>query len=94
MLSEHYAEAFVAQPGRCWRMVYESAGTGRPVHCPEPVAWRGRYRTPRGKKWFTVESCEGHVDEQLVSLRAIPAGTYHRADDDPVSLHEAGDEPR
>jgi hypothetical protein len=69
---DHYAGAFIAQPGRCWRMVTDP-GPGRqgiPDFCKEPVVWRGQYRTPRGK-WFVVESCEGHVDDELVGLRRI-----------------------
>jgi hypothetical protein len=34
---DHYAEALYVEPGRCWRMVYESDGSGRPTTCPEPV---------------------------------------------------------
>jgi hypothetical protein len=42
---DHYANAFSAREGSCWRRVYEGDGTGRPMSCPEPVEWRGRYRT-------------------------------------------------
>ena len=67
---DHYASAFYVEPGRCWRMVYEQDGSGRPKHCPEPVEWRGRYRTRRGK-WFVVDSCAGHVDAELVGTKRI-----------------------
>ena len=67
---DHYASAFSARPGQCWRWVYESDGSGRPTSCPEPVEWRGRYRTRRGK-WFVVDSCAGHLDDQLVEVKRL-----------------------
>jgi hypothetical protein len=67
---DHYANAFSAREGSCWRRVYEGDGTGRPMSCPEPVEWRGRYRTRRGK-WFVVDSCEGDVDDELVGMRRV-----------------------
>jgi hypothetical protein len=34
-------------------------GEAGPRHCPEPVVWRGPWRTPRGRR-YEVEACEGH----------------------------------
>ena len=66
---DHYAEAFYVEPGRCWRMVYEPDGSGRPTHCPEPVEWRGRYRNRQG--WHVVDSCDGHADDKLVGVTRV-----------------------
>ncbi len=60
------APGFVAEPGRCWRMIYNTTIQGD--HCPEPVAWRGLFRNG-GKSW-NVWACDGHTDE-LEDLRAI-----------------------
>jgi hypothetical protein len=35
---------------------YTRPPTGR---CPEPVAWRGSWRAPNGRR-YRVEACEGH----------------------------------
>jgi hypothetical protein len=66
---DHYCEAFIAQPGQCWRMVtdVEPGRQGMPTHCPEPAVWRGRTQTRRGK-WYVVDSCDGHVDDELVGV--------------------------
>ena len=66
---DHYCEAFYCEPGCCWRMVYNSDGSGRPTLCSEPVEWRARFRDRRGK-WHVVDSCAGHVQgEQLVDVK-------------------------
>ena len=65
---DHYCEAFSAREGSCWRYVYEPDGSGRPTHCPEPVEWRGRYRTRKGK-WFVVDSCDRHAGGELVGVK-------------------------
>jgi hypothetical protein len=54
----HYAEAFSPLPGRCFRLVAHHGEAG-PRHCPEPVAWRGSWRAPNGRR-YQVEACEGH----------------------------------
>ena len=39
---------FIAEAGRCWRMVYDR--NFQATHCAEPPAWSGRWRslsTPR-----------------------------------------------
>jgi hypothetical protein len=51
---DHYCEAFIAQRGRCWRMVTAPDGTGHPTHCSEPPLWRARTQDRRGK-WHVVE---------------------------------------
>jgi hypothetical protein len=49
---EHYANAFTVDPGQCWRLGYGAHGHPKP--CSEPVAWRGRWKTP--SKSYTVDS--------------------------------------
>jgi hypothetical protein len=46
----HYAEAFSPLPGRCFRMVAHHGEAG-PMHCPEPVVWRGSWRAPNGRRY-------------------------------------------
>jgi hypothetical protein len=58
------AEAVVPLPGRCFPMVSRRGEAG-PSHCPEPVVWRGPWRTPQGRR-DQVEACEGHIP--------VPAG--------------------
>ena len=70
---DHYAEAFTTMPGRCWRMVDDENGTTHPAHCPQPVVWRGTYRTSEGKV-FKVVSCEGHADGLTYARWARSAG--------------------
>ncbi len=50
-----------AEPGRCWRLVYDGEGSGRPTFCEKPVAWVGNTRLVGGKQ-IRVWSCEGHVE--------------------------------
>lgn len=62
---DHHADAVFSEPGRCWRMVADGTGSGRPTHCEEPVEWAGHWRLSGGKR-IDVWSCEGHrkgVDE-------------------------------
>ena len=40
-------------------MVYENVA-GHAGHCPEPVAWVGRWKFLKG--WTKVWSCERHAD--------------------------------
>jgi hypothetical protein len=54
----YYAEASSPLPGRCFRLVAHSGSAG-PTHCPEPVAWRGLWRAPNGRR-YRIEACEGH----------------------------------
>lgn len=72
---DHYAEAFIAQRGRCWRMVTDPrpGRQGIPDFCAEPVVWHGRFRTRKGR-WYEVDSCDGHA-EGLVGLRRPVPGS-------------------
>lgn len=56
---DYYADAVFSEPGRCWRMVYDGEGSGRPMHCPEPVVWVGNHRLAGGRQ-IRVWSCDGH----------------------------------
>ena len=52
--------------GRCWRMIYSNA-VGQPIHCNQPVTWRGRWVSPKGQKWWAVTACDLHK-EGLIGL--------------------------
>jgi hypothetical protein len=52
-------------------MVYENVA-GHGGHCPEPVAWVGRWKFLNG--WTKVWSCERHADE-LVGARRVSVFT-------------------
>jgi hypothetical protein len=54
----YYAETFPPLAGRCFRMVAHHGAAG-PAHCPEPVAWRGSWRAPNGRR-YRIEACVGH----------------------------------
>jgi hypothetical protein len=54
----YYTQALSPLPGRGFRLVSGGEGGG-PTHCPEPPVWRGRFRTPSGRR-YRVEACEGH----------------------------------
>jgi hypothetical protein len=62
---------FMAEPGRCWRLVYSKQLQA--THCAQPVAWRGRWVSPKGDKWWTVWACERHTDE-LEGVRRLKVG--------------------
>jgi hypothetical protein len=49
---------FIAEAGRCWRMVYDH--NLQATRCAEPPAWTGRWRSPRGDRWFGVWACPEH----------------------------------
>jgi hypothetical protein len=57
---------FIAQPGRCWQMIYSRQLQA--THCDEPPSWTGRWFTPRGDRWFRVWACSDHLDG-LTGLR-------------------------
>jgi hypothetical protein len=57
---------FLAEPGRCWRMVYDH--NLQSTHCREAPTWTGRWFTPKGDRWFRVWSCPQQV-EGLTGLR-------------------------
>jgi hypothetical protein len=60
----------MAEPGRCWRMVYVNA-MGHGSHYPHPVPWRGRHKFRTG--WVPVWSCQCHADD-LVGARRLAFG--------------------
>ena len=57
---------FIVEPGRCWQNVYSSQLQA--THCPEAPAWTGRWRSPRGDRWWQVWACPEHLDG-LTGLR-------------------------
>ncbi len=57
---DHFANAFSLTPGRCFRMV-ALPGVGHPNHCPEPVAWYGRWRAA-DNRLYRVDACESHAE--------------------------------
>jgi hypothetical protein len=57
-MTDHYADAVFSEQGRCWRMVHDREGSGRPTFCEEPV---GNTRLVGGKQ-IRVWSCEGHLE--------------------------------
>jgi hypothetical protein len=61
-----YANAFVVEPMKCWRVVHDDklqAG-----HCPQTPSWTGRWFPPSGDRWWRVWACPDHLDE-LTGLR-------------------------
>ena len=54
-----YANAFMLEPGRCFRFVENDGARGQPVSCPNPVTVRGRWREGGGKL-RVVEACAEH----------------------------------
>ena len=63
------APGLFAQERRCWRMIYANP-VGQGAHCPEPVAWVGRWKFLKG--WTKVWSCERHADELPWARRQQP----------------------
>jgi hypothetical protein len=57
-----YANAFMLEPGRCFRFVESNGARGQPVSCPNPVTARGRWRDGGGKLRI-VEACAEHGAE-------------------------------
>jgi hypothetical protein len=58
---DHYADAVFSEPVRCWRMVHDGEGSGRPTFCEEPVIVTGFTRLATGKR-IPVWSCDGHLE--------------------------------
>jgi hypothetical protein len=61
-----YASAFVAEVGKCWRMVHDVRLQA--LRCPETPTWTGRWYAPSGDRWWRVWSCPDHL-EGLTGLR-------------------------
>ena len=59
---------FMAEAGRCWRMVYDH--NLQATHCREAPSWTGRWFSPRGDRWWRVWACPDHL-EGLTGLREI-----------------------
>src|SRR5581483_6063163 len=60
---------FIAQPDRCWRMVYDH--NLQAAHCRGQVEWHGRWFSPKGDRWWRVAACERHI-QGLTGLRRQP----------------------
>ena len=65
--------SFFVEPGRCFRMVRDPVPErrGHPMHCPEPVVARGRFRSESGRV-YRVDACSQRAGE-LEETRGIPA---------------------
>ncbi len=50
---------FIAEPGRCWQMIYSRQLQA--THCHEEPSWTGRWFTPNGDRWFRVWACPEHL---------------------------------
>ena len=50
---------FIAEAGRCWRMVYDH--DLQADHCAEPPNWTGRCYSPAADRWWRVWSCREHL---------------------------------
>ena len=57
---------FIAEPSRCWRMVYSKQLQA--THCRGAPSWTGRWFSPRGDRWFRVRACTDDL-EGLTCLR-------------------------
>ena len=55
------SHGFIAETGRCWRMAY-NRNRNQAIHCNERPAWTGRWRSPRGDRWWVVWACPNHMD--------------------------------
>jgi len=65
-----YANAFIAEPMMCWRMVHDRQGQA--THCMETPSWTGRWFAPSGDRWWRVWACPDHLDG-LTGLREFGA---------------------
>jgi hypothetical protein len=71
MPGDPYADAFIAEHMRCWRMIHDSKLQA--THCPETPSRTGRWRSPRGDRWWVVWACPEHL-EGLTGLREFGRG--------------------
>ncbi len=60
------ANAFIAEPMQCWRMIHDRQGQA--THCYEPPSWTGRWFSPSGDRWWRVWAYPEHL-EGLTGLR-------------------------
>ncbi len=63
---------FIAEPGRCWQMMYSHQLQA--THCHETPSWTGRWFSPRGDRWFRVWACPEHL-KGLTGLRQFGGRT-------------------
>jgi hypothetical protein len=71
-----YANAFILEPGRCFRLVENDEARGQPVSCPNPVTVRGRWRDGGGKL-RVVEACAEHgaeIEERRPAKKGLARG--------------------
>jgi hypothetical protein len=68
-----YASAFVAEVGKCWRMIHDRQGQA--THRMETPTWTGRWYSPRhnGDYW-RVWSCSSHL---LAISRLVKSAGQH-----------------
>jgi hypothetical protein len=59
---------FTVEPGRCWRLIYSRQLQA--THCAGQPTWSGRWRSPKGDRWFLVWACQKHLDG-LTGLRQL-----------------------
>lgn len=72
-MDEHRPSGVFSERGRCWRMVYDAEGSGRPTFCTEPVIWQGRYKLAgKDGRWIQVWSCELHREGVQQAGRLSP----------------------
>ncbi len=57
---DSYANAFVAEAGQFWRMVF--GRNDQATHCAETPIWTGRWLAPNGERWWQVWSCPEHLE--------------------------------
>jgi hypothetical protein len=50
---------FIAEAGRWWRMVYDH--NLQATHCDDAPRCAGRWRSPRGDRWWVVWACPEHL---------------------------------
>lgn len=90
-----YANAFMVEPGRCFRFVENNDARGQPVACPNPVTVRGPWRDGSGKL-RVVEACAKHGAEIETRRPASRVDGWRRASNAEAgrALRAAGVLPR
>jgi hypothetical protein len=61
LAGEDYARAVSADRGRCFRWIHDFQG--QPTRCPAPITRNGWFYLSYERKWYLVDSCEGHVSQ-------------------------------
>jgi hypothetical protein len=57
---------FIAEAARSWQNLYQLAAPSNPL--PRAADVDGRWRSPKGDRWWQVWTCDGHT-EGLTGLR-------------------------